>query len=242
MKGNKLFIIGASLLLFADIQAQSNFGIWNSAEIKKNIFRGLDASFEGEFRTSDGIKEVERWTLSPSISYRICPYLKTEAKYTFIYKQEESRTTKKGNYIPSYWSPRHRFSYSLTGSYTWNRWEFSLRERYQFTRRTAMSVSKYGENGSKKADEYINAKSKHVLRSRVQVAWDIRKSPFTPYASCELYHNIEGWAAEKTRWSVGTTYKLNKKHSFDLLYCYQNHADDDEASGHVLSLGYKFKF
>lgn len=47
---------------------------------------------------------------------------------------------------------------------------------------------------------------------------------------------------KKTRWTVGTEYKINKKHSFDLYYRYQDHEDDDETNGHVLGVGYKFKF
>lgn len=241
----KLFAICLLTLSFPSAWAQSDdFGIWSSIEAKKKLLPGLDAALEGEFRTSDGLKSVERWAVSPSLSYRVFPFLKADMGYTFIYKRAEAETTKKGNYIPAYWTPRHRFSFSLTGKYTWNRWEFSLRERYQFTRRTALSVPKYdGDDGSRKADEIIDAKSKNVLRSRLQVAWDLRKSPFTPYASCELYHDMGNrWELEKTRWTIGTEYKVNKKHSFDLYYRYQNHADDDETNGHVLGVGYKFKF
>lgn len=245
MKKIILFTACICLQLCTGLQAQSDgFGIWSSTEVKKKIIPGLDASLEGEFRTRDGVKDVERWAVSPSLSYRLFPFLNASLGYSYINKRVEAETTKKGNYIPAYWSPRHRFSASLTGSCTWNRLEFSLRERFQFTRRTALSVPKYdGDDGSRKADEIISAKSKNMLRSRLQVAWNLRKSPFTPYASCELYQNMnEGWSVKKTRWTVGTEYKVNKKHSFDLYYRYQDHEDDDETNGHVLGIGYKFKF
>lgn len=36
-------------------------------------------------------------------------------------------------------------------------------------------------------------------------------------------------------------YKFNKKHSVSLFYRYIDKADDDEASGNVIGIGYKFK-
>lgn len=229
----------------AQLQAQSDdFGVWTSAEVKKKITNRLDGTVEGELRTQDGLRTIERWTVSPTLSYRLLPYLKADIGYSYIHKQVEARTTKKGNYIPAYWSPRHRFTASLIGSYTWNRLEFSLRERYQYTYRESLSVAKYdGDDGSQKANEEIEATAKNVLRSRLQVAWKIRKSPLTPYASYELYNNItEGWTAEKNRWTIGTEWKINKAHLLDVFYRYQAKADDDEANGHIIGVGYKFKF
>lgn len=236
--------LGVGLLQGAMAQQDNDFGVWTSAEVKKNIVSSLDASLEGEFRSRDGVSSVERWSISPSLSYRLFPFLKADIGYTYIYKRAEAETTKKGNYIPAYWSPRHRFTASLTGSYTWNRLEFSLRERYQLTHRVGLSVPKYdGDDGSRKADEEISAKNSQVLRSRLQVAWNIRKSAFSPYASCELYNGLtNGGALEKTRWTLGTSYKISKQHAFELYYRYQNHADEDEANGHILGIGYKFKF
>lgn len=245
MKKAAFVITLLCLVPFGGMYAQSDdFGIWTSAEVKKKIFPGFDASLEGEFRTRDGLKNVERWAASMGVGWRIAPFLKADAGYTFIYKRQPGELTRKGNWIPAYWSPRHRLTASLTGSYTWRRVEFSLRERYQFTRRTALSLPKYdGDDGSQKADEEVSAKSKNVLRLRLQAEWDIRKSPFSPYASCELYHDMEdGWALEKTRWTVGMGYKINKRHSLDFFYRYQDHADDDESNGHVLGAGYKWKF
>lgn len=221
-----------------------DLGVWISAEAKKKIFPGFDAFVEGEFRTCDGLQNVERWSATAGVSYRVMPWLKADGGYTFIYSNRSGELTKKGNWIPSYWSPRHRFTASLTGRYTWNRLELSLRECYQFTHRTALSVPKYdGDDGTRKNDEEISAKSKNVLRSRLQAEWNIRKSPFSPYASCELYHNMtDGWALDKTRWTLGTGYKINKKHALDFFYRYQNRSDEDETNGHVLGAGYKLKF
>ena len=114
---------------------------------------------------------------------------------------------------------------------------------YQYTYRVGLSVPKYNlEEQIRKENEEIPAKSVHVLRSRLQVEYDIRKSPFKPYTSCEWYHSLNGEGFKKICWTLGTSYKLNKKNTFDLCYRYQNEADEDEADGHVIGVGYSFKF
>ncbi|KAA5436150.1 DUF2490 domain-containing protein, partial [Bacteroides cellulosilyticus] len=102
--------------MVAGVYAQSDdFGIWTSAEVKKKIFPGFDASVEGEFRTRDGVDNVERWSAGAGVAYRITSFLKADGGYTFIYSHRPGEMTKKGNYVSDYWSPRHRMYLSLTG-------------------------------------------------------------------------------------------------------------------------------
>ena len=112
--------------MVAGVYAQSDdFGIWTSAEVKKKIFPGFDASVEGEFRTRDGVDNVERWSAGAGVAYRITSFLKADGGYTFIYSHRPGEMTKKGNYVSDYWSPRHRMYLSLTGKLNWQRFEFS---------------------------------------------------------------------------------------------------------------------
>ena len=238
-----LTVVALGLLTLSAFAQDDEFGLWTSVEARKKLADGLNAALEGEFRTQDGF-DVERWAISAKLACKVNDYFKIDGGYTFIYRNVPGEVTSKGNIVDSYWSSRHRLFVAATGSIKWNRLEFSLRERYQFTQRTATSVSKWdGDDGSQKDDEEILAKSKNTLRSRLQVEWDIRRSHFSPYASCELYNSLDdGFSLEKTRWTVGTGYKFNKKHSVDIFYRYQSQSDDDEANGHVLGLGYCFKF
>lgn len=241
------YLVGCLLLLCMAGKSYAqgdDFGVWTSAEVKKKIFSGFDASLEGEFRTRDGLQTVERWSGSAGVSYKMFRWLKASAGYTFIHYYHPMEVTKKGNYIPEYWQPKHRVNLSLTGKVDWRRFTFSLRERWQYTYRPSQSVPKYdGDDGSMKNDEYISGKGKNVLRSRLQVEYNIRKCAFTPYTSCELSHSLnEIGAFEKLRWTLGTEWKLSKKHALDFYYLYQNKADDDEANGHVIGAGYSFKF
>lgn len=215
-------------------------GVWASVNAEKKLTKKWNLFAEGEFRTQDGVSAVERWSLAVGTDYRLLKWLKADASYTFIHSYREEEITGKGNIIPSYWLPRHRVNVSLSGSVKWNRFKFALRERWQYTYRPQQFVEKYDPNGNRKDDEKVKGKGEHMMRTRLQVEYDIAKCDFTPYASCELYYNTYG--TEKTRWTVGTEYKINKKNSVEAYYRYQNHSDEDEANGHVIGIGYSVKF
>ena len=77
-----------------------DFGVWTSAEVKKKIFSGFDASLEGEFRTRDGLQTVERWSGSAGVSYKMFRWLKASAGYTIIHYYHPMEVTKKRKLYP----------------------------------------------------------------------------------------------------------------------------------------------
>ena len=240
MRKGRIILLMAVLCMAAPmLRAQS---LWTSAEMKFGMAKGLSGYVEGEFRTADGLDGTERWAASAGLDYKLCRWLKMSAGYTYIHRHVESRITKKGNIVSDYWQPRHRASFALTGSCSWNRFTFSLRERYQYTYRTEQSVPKWdGDDGSAKADELIEASHKHVLRSRLKAEYNIRKSGFTPFASCEFYNTLSGFSYEKSRWTIGSDYKFSKRHSVNAFYRYIDKSDSDEVNGHIIGIGYQFK-
>lgn len=223
------------------VKAQS---VWTSAEINLKVLKGLNAFAEGEYRTHDGMSSTERWAGTVGVDYKLLNYLKITAGYTYIHQHTMTEITKKGNIIPAYWQPKHRASFALTRNYSWKKLSFSLRERYQYTYRTEQSVPKFDSDGiSPKEDELIEAKHKHVLRSRLEIEYNIAKRcRFMPYASAEIYNLIsDGWIREKIRWTIGSSIKIDKKNSIDLYYRYIDADNEDEEGGHIIGLGYKFK-
>lgn len=222
-------------------QAQS---LWTSAAAEFDVAKNLDGFVEGEYRTNDGMSSTERWTLGAGLDYKFCPYFKMGVSYKFIDRQVDSRTTKKGNIVESYWQPRHRFAVDATGSYKFGRLKLSLRERYQFTHNTEQTVAKFdGDDGTRKSDEVIEAKDKQVLRSRLKAEYDIRKSAFSPFVSAELYSSLDdGLSTEKMRFTIGTDISLSKRHSINVFYRYVDSHNADEDDLNVIGVGYKFKF
>lgn len=241
--GLKLSI--ATLLTIATTGVASAQSIWTSAEAKAKLAKGLNASAEVEHRTTDGIDGTARWAGTVGLDYKLLTPLKVAVGYTLMTQHEEARTTKAGNIVSDYWQPKHRGFVSLTGSYKVGKFELSLRERYQYTYRTAINIDKFKADGiTQKGHEWSPGKSKHALRSRFEVEYNIRKKcPFTPYVSYEIYNDLaDGFAAMQMRYTAGCDYRITKQHSVGLAYRYIDKSDDDEVSGHVIGVNYSFKF
>lgn len=239
MKIRQIFIAFALEAVALPTMAQS---LWTTVEAEKKIVGDLGAFVEAEFRTYDGMESTERWSGTIGLDYKIVKGLKINAGYSYIHQQREAELNKaKDKKTFSYWQPRHRGFLSLTGSVKWKNFEFSLRERYQYTYRTSKTVETIDINGNSGHKE-VDSKGKHILRSRLEVEYKIKKCNLTPFLSYELYSGLqEAMATDKMRYTVGTSYKINKKHSVNAYYRYIDNSDDDEAAGHIIGIGYKIK-
>ena len=87
-------------------------------------------------------------------------------------------------------------------------------------------------------------KRRHYLRSRFALDYNIPHCPVDPFVTVEFSNNLsEGMNLEKTRYTVGLDWKINKQHTLSLAYLYDDGQDDDSNGNlHVLEVGYKFKF
>lgn len=204
--------------------------------------------------------------LSMSAGYTfIHDYSPTEAEVN--YNEENERNGY--NVDHAFWRNKHRAVFSITGKVDCGRFTFSLRERYQYTHsvedetlrdryRTqlpeSMDPSAYTGDRYEYNGQYFTrfttepqrkkAKDRHYLRSRVQVEYNIRHCPWTPYASYEFSNNLsDKLHLDKMRLTIGAEWKITKQHRLDLAYVYDNGHDDDTNSDiHAISIGYKFKF
>lgn len=261
-------IFALSATAKSDSKQDDDFGVWTSIDVAKQMNKRLNIGFEGEFRSNNNLKSVERWSGALYASYKLSKYFKIGADYNLLYRYTNSESkvksefTDKGNYkettkyYPAYWQTSHRFGAYITGSYKVGKLTFSLRERVQYTTKTgdsiAYSKTKVVYDGTsadddvKKTEKSIGYKditgNKCQLRSRLQVEYNIRKCAFTPYASAELYNNLsDGFSGEKWRYTVGTEYKINKNNKLELYYRYQYIMDDDP-NNNVIGVGYSLKF
>ena len=85
----KLLLTAVACMAFTAAQAQS---LWTSAEIKFKATTGLNVFAEAEYRTQDGLSGTDRWGLSAGLDYRVLPYLKMNAGYTFIYEHTNRKS------------------------------------------------------------------------------------------------------------------------------------------------------
>lgn len=91
-----------------------------------------------------------------------------------------------------------------------------------------------------------DAKTKHILRTRLAVDYNIRRCPVTPFVSYELYNDLgNAFGIARHRLSAGVDWKFtrDKRHALSFAYLYQREPQDGYATNlHVLNVGYKFSF
>ena len=167
-----------------------------------------------------------------------------------------------------FWRRKHRIYLQAQGKLSLGRFTVTLRERYQLTAYADASYlrDKYrgivsetytgdkayaeldGEGRWYAFDETVertkDSKTRHYLRSKVQVDYNIRHCPVDPFASFEISNNLsDGFAADKKRYTVGADWKVTKQHSLSFGYSFTDGVDDDdEGNLHAVFASYKYKF
>ena len=249
-------------LLPSSAMAQSDdFGLDFSLEAQKKINKQWSIGLEGELRTRDNTKTVDRWSIGLGVDYKVLKWLKASAGYTFLYDNNQNISYYEAaddavldgdaevgdpKKCAKYWIPRHRFNVSLTfDKKIFGDFKLSLRERWQYTYRPEHTVSErwsYQDQAYDGKLKTYSGKGKNVLRSRLQLEYDKKGLPVTPYVNAELFN---AWSLQKVRYHIGLDWKLSKQHSIRAFYRYQhirNDDDDNEPNIHMIGLGYKFKF
>ncbi len=253
MKRRIIVVVAALSLASSSVIAQSEAGLVLGGTVDKKLSRQLGVSAEGEFRTRNDLKTVDRWSGAIGLDYKVTKWLKFSAGYSLLYcnfrekisynRGTDGTVTGYNNWRPSYWGVRHRMNAAFTLDYKLpNNLHFSLRERWQYTYRPEKTVTRWDFDNSQWEDKVRSGKGKNQLRSRLQVEYDKKRALLKPYVSMELYNS---WAIEKVRYTLGTDIKLSRQHSLDVFYRFQNakNVDDEDYSPdmHYIGVGYKLK-
>ena len=242
------------------LMADDDFGFNLELEASKKINQNLKVAVTAEARTQECIDNWERFSFGADATYRIfkrksSPWqVSANAGYQFIDRYKPAHLSQSGrNWITSYWSPRHRGFASIKGSYKLTKaWTVSLRERYQYTYTTEQHVARYyanranGKNGTRNDDKIAGGTDRQLLRSRVELNWERKRSPWEPFAYIEVFNDLkDGLAYNQIRLSIGTDYNLNARNAVGLSYRYKSEKgenDDDQEIGYIIKASYTFKF
>jgi len=149
----------------------------------------------------------------------------------------------------SYVDNRHRVTASIQASMELGRFKISLREAYQYTHTDSAEYSKDKYRFKNDACTVTTepddkpASDKTILRSKINIDYNIPNWKYDPFVSYELFNSInDSFKSEKSRITAGVEFSFNKKHNFEVAYMWQNQHDDDEPAGSFICLGYKFEF
>jgi opacity protein-like surface antigen len=222
-------------------------GLWTSVEIKKKLNYGLSLSLSEEYKMRDNFSNTDKFETTIDLSWKALSFLKGGIAYCRIDYNHPPNSNP-----TEYWELRHRYIAYVVGSYDIGRFSLSLREKFQQTNRVGVVANVNRSNPT------------NVLRSKFEVDYNIRKSPFTPYASVEVYYalnepdGVQDPAATKMvseiRNAIGVEYSIKKNLAIDAgyLYCIEKGWDKDALGNNmggylngytnVLTLGLSYSF
>lgn len=263
-------VVLLAILPVNKINAGDDFGVWGSLKASKKLTEKMKFEIEGELRTIDGVKEIDRRSVGLSLSYDLLDWLEADIGYVYInsYNPEEKKIKSESgidasfddyNIDHAYWEKRDRFFFSLNAGWKIGRIKFSLRERlqYQYTHSEMVYEDKYrwassgGVNddgtmnppilGTESNVEIKDAKHATLIRSRITAKWDIKKCKLAPFASVELFTRVDEWKGhDKLRYRIGADYKIDKDNEVSLYYMFQDNHSSSSPAGHAICVGYSF--
>ena len=87
----------------------------------------------------------------------------------------------------------------------------------------------------------IKSKDRVVLRSKLSASYDIKNFPIDIFASVEYGCGLN-YTKNKWKYTAGYDYKIDKSNKISMYYRYNRENDEFDTNGHIIGLGYKFKF
>jgi long-subunit fatty acid transport protein len=217
MRNTYIIILILVCTVFPIAAQSSDFGLWTDYTLSKKVTSNLDLALEVDLRLRNELRTIDKIQTTLEGDYKINDFFKAGLSYTYI---NNYRKGNKAHDYKNYWETRHRFNVIGEGEYDLGRFNFSLRERAQFTYRMLDSVTTAKLN------------PKWVLRSKLSIAYNIPKIPVEPYLNAELFHLMNGEKSmdmEEYRIGAGIKYKYSKKLSFKVGYIYSNEYNDDDS-------------
>ena len=263
------FIFSLFTLLVTFAQSD-DFGMDFTVGAEKRIRPGMSFGIEGEARTQDNTRKIERWTVGGEFEMRLFRTsnnafeLKGSAGWKYMWlnnlaeniaKYDDDDDYKGYNARDRYWRNRHRTSISLNADYELSkRWSFSLKETFQYTHfcKASTDVNKYryecDADGNRvlKRDESesevkdFKSKDRTVLRSRLTVKYNIRHCPVNPYASVDYGCGLN-YTTNKWKYTAGADINLTKSKQHKMDVFYRYQTEDDDDEPNGHLIGVGYK-
>ena len=169
-------------------------------------------------------------TLTLSYKHPRFTYLKADAGYVLKLTKKDTPDVNK--------IMKHRVFFSVTGSYKYENWSFSLRERF-------MTEIRMGDIDLHTATGYYeHNRADWYLRSKIEVAYHAVSKPLKPYIWCELDNTLNANELQRyyannnpangghqyvhrVRSAIGVEWRLTRRNSLDFCYRFNYGYDRD---------------
>lgn len=240
----KIGLLAACLLTLmtfpTQMMGQQDFGSVLGLTVNKKLSKRVSIDLQEEWRTRDDFSKIERFSSTLGLNYKLNNTFDLGAGYNLINFHNELTSV-----VHKDWEVRHRWFIDITGKKDVNKWEFSLRERFQQTYRMGVG-EQYDKN---------RPSLKMMLLSQIQAVYKLNDK-WTPYFSAEVFdplNNPSNNDVEKLRFTLGANYKLNKHSSLNVFYRFDDFLDahefgykdidnGDNNGRHYLGAIYSFSF
>jgi hypothetical protein len=209
-KITSIFIL---ILLLANIQSiakTEKYGTWFELEFRKDFLKNFAFSITPEFRFQDQFN-LDEYMVQGKLSWQPVKFLSFAGSYRL-----GTEIKPKGDVNYS------RIALDAQASQKFDRFEASLRTRY-----TSNSDSQDDEAGK-------------YFRPRISLDYNIKGNKIKPFASYELFHNLNSREAQKSRMDVGFTRGIGKLHRVGLYYRLHDYFTDKQ-SIHILGIDYRLR-
>ncbi len=146
---------GADDIETSDSQgSKDDFGVWMAVGLQKQLPRNLTVGVDGEWRTRDNSKKVDRLSIGFNVNYKVNKYLRLGVAYSFLdsfkdggvkvkYRDEEGLVINNIKYTHDYWRPQHRVYVDISPTIkVLGMLRLTLRERYQYSHVKGVTVAR----------------------------------------------------------------------------------------------------
>lgn len=224
---DKIILLFLTLIIIPYTYAQENPATWIELGFSKKIIKNLKVEFNPELRLR-GDYQLDTYILEAGMSYKLHKYL-TLGGY---YRYEDAYDYKKSTGAYKDHVALNRIALDAKSGFELMRFDFSFRLRYT--------------NGAD-FDQTTDDKTS-FFRYRAKVDYDINGCRLVPFASVEVFHDLIVNQLDKTRYTAGLAYPINKHHEVSLYYRLQdyyepsNYVGEKKPSLDIIGLCYNFDF
>ncbi len=195
----------AAISIGVSVSAQtSDFGMWNTVSINKEITDKFSVGIDQEFRLRDNLSTINLFYTNFGAGYKLTDWFKFSLTYRFVDKHKEDLT----------WGIRHRIMTDFLFKVKPGDFSFSYRARFQWEWRGAGYTQEYGNVPEVFLRNMIKIEYKVTNDIEPYIATEVRwqiQNPRIPY------HN----SIDRGRYIAGVNYEINKHNKIGTYFLFQ---------------------
>lgn len=212
---NRLLIIILFTLPFSgNSQVVSDAKLWTGVSISKKV-NDFEFSFSEDLRFDENMTHIDKVFSEFGAQYKITKGVYTGVNYRF---------SRDNDYSSKNYDIRHRFDLFLNLKYKYDNFRFSFRSKLQ------------SKSSTPEENRPTFSRNKFTVKYKLE-------NDLTPFVSYEFYYQFnEEKIINRTRFSFGSAYKINKKSALKLFYIFENRFNVNTLKhNHIYGISYSFE-